>query len=573
MSSTNPIAAHVLEEQQSGGIECDVTPPSPFVQLSDVEEWRSQYSATDIASHEPSQTPLSFISPLNGAPEQFLLDKPLRDTPGFDFLLSFLEPCRAVDIPTSMKYVLANFLRCTTEATCFDYFTRWMPLQRDLAVVDSSDHLDLPAWTCFLREHSNGLAADALSGIDQIRHDAVHRQDFTTDNIYAAVRLTLALNDKHRAFEIQHFVRSLYEFLSSATPSTCFPMLNALSSSYVSRHGQFGMLYSTMELLCDKIFDFVQIKFPGELAGQRVEDIEFPVLTGISDMRGRALLPEHEAYSLYWCLARLRRNLRNVVEHRTLTTAEQTRSVIMDGANVMLFLGDSDTAKGVLAIWKDFAYTMSNTGPAPSSWPPTFRRSMDHLDSWEKPSYPERSQSRSLDLAVRKHHPYLYCLRPLLEDLARKASQEADKWSRYSPLRCTTVSASESGLCDTYSITARWYRKISAGEIDITDARSPATDYWDGNLEEPVTNDRDSTMQLQPSQQATSEENTDNELEEPQSEEDIEDDKEYSRPYGEANQEDTVDYEEQIPATDEGIRGTWCTEELDSAGHIKYRIY
>ncbi len=96
---------------------------------------------------------------------------------------------------------------------------------------------------------------------------------------------------------------------------------------------------------------------------------------------------------------------------------------------------------------------------------------MAYPDGWKNPSYPVGCQSGSLDVLVQKHHAFLYCLRPVLKFLKRKA---------------------DGGL------NARWHRKISTGTIELRKARTPNIDYWRGKLEDETGPTPDRALKMQP---------------------------------------------------------------------------
>ncbi|KAL8717916.1 MAG: hypothetical protein Q9225_004894 [Loekoesia sp. 1 TL-2023] len=444
----------------------------------------------------PEQAPASlrFTSPLSDSPKIDRVNQFLKDSPEFDFLLCFLEPCRSVDIPISRKFGLANYLRRTMETTCFDWFRRWAPRQMDLIIIDRPDHLDLPAWTKLLCECYRELPDEAFgfsdrsgyswhfSDVDRIRHDAVHRQDFTSDNILAAVCLTLALKDSNRAKEIQRVVKALYETLSSGKSSDSAFMDIALNPSLRPGPSRFNMLYSIMDLLCQNLFRFMKVRSADRLVGQVVEQTEFPQLQAVFESSRWSWFPKHEADTLFWALRRLCSELRNRVEHRNVTDAKATRSIAEDAADVMQMLGEFKTAEEIMRIWKHSKSIISNIGPEEcSSHPIYFLRMMKHLDCWRTPSVPVDLRSHSL--VVRKKHPYLYCMRYFIETMERQAKREADNWSGLNEGYGSAFRRTEFGVSEAYELATRWYRKISIGAIDVDEARSPAVDYWDGKLE------------------------------------------------------------------------------------------
>lgn len=444
-----------------------------------------------MTSPKQALNPLRFTGPLSDSPKIDRANQILKDSPEFDFLLCFLEPCWSVDIPISRKFGLAIYLRRTMEATCFDWFRR----QMDLVVVDSSDHLDLPSWTKLLCECDRGLPDEAfgfsdrsgyfwhLLGVNRISHDAVHRQDFDSDSILAAVRLALALKDGNRAKEIQRVVKALYETFSSGKSSDSAFTDRALNPSLRPGRSQFDMLYSIMDLLCQNLFRFMKVRSPDRLAGQVVEQTEFPQLQAVFNANRWSWFHKHDADTLFRALRRLCRELRNRVEHRNVTNAKATRSIAEDAVDVMQMLGEFETAEEIMRIWKYSKSIISNIGPYNClSHPIYFLRTMKHLECWRTPFGPVEVRSRSL--IVRKNHPYLYCMRHFIETFERQAKQKANNWSGLNELYEGTFTRTDFGVSEAYELAARWYRTIGRGAIDVDEARSPALDYWDGKLED-----------------------------------------------------------------------------------------
>lgn len=232
------------------------------------------------------------------------------------------------------------------------------------------------------------------------------------------------------------------------------------------------MLYSIMDLMCDKIIQMLKIDSPDQTADETFQNTEFHCLKTDVDRRCGGWTHKHEASLLRPCMWKLGRELRNKVEHRHLLTAKESRSMALDAASVMLILGDSETAWRVLAIWQHFDSSMKTADPLQwLSWQHILWRAMAYLDGWENPSYPAGRQSGSLNLLVRKHHPFLYCLRPVLQNLERKVDGR---------------------------LNARWYQKISAGTIELREARTPTTDYWNGKPEDESGLTSDGALRMQP---------------------------------------------------------------------------
>ncbi|KAL9005707.1 MAG: hypothetical protein Q9188_001520 [Gyalolechia gomerana] len=320
-----------------------------------------------------------------------------------------------------------------------------MPQQVDSLMLAHPDQLDIPSWAMLLRDSLDKVPAEALGlpdrsdyfrhleDISQIRHDAVHRKDFSTENILRAVRHALAFKDETRAKELQ------------------------------------------------------QVTYPDELSGQLVEQTEFSDLQGIFAINGQKWFSSHEADIVYGGLRRLCRELRNRVEHRNMINADELRSIAYDAGNIMLTIGQPETAKDIMHIRQRFAQTISQFKPedCPSRLVQFLRR-MKHLNCWETPTLLESSKDPLQPLVVRKKHPYLHCMRSFTEGLMQEAQDKRYRWAGQDAVGRTIHGLTDFGISHLYEITAKWYRKISEGEIDVDEARSPVVDYWDGKLDDRV---------------------------------------------------------------------------------------
>ncbi|KAI4120381.1 MAG: hypothetical protein LQ338_007058 [Usnochroma carphineum] len=487
-----------------------VASASPYLQHDAPEEWDIQTPVTGTTSSVSSSTPLTFTSPLPRDPEIMRVNEFLKDIPGFDFSLRFLGPCRAVDIPVPQRTKLAKYLRCTAEAICFDWFRRWMPEQMELIMVGGADQLDLPAWAFLLEEHYRSAPADAFglptahfdfwcfTSVGVFRHTVVHRRDFTTDRISAVLRLALALKDEQRASYVQYVVKTLYDALSSGEPLDYNFIDEApnLRPALTQQLDQFRMLYSIMDLLCQQLLNFSNAKSPGTFPDLTIEELEFSDLEIWVHGNYRFLVPGKEGRYYVDGLIRRCRELRNYVEHRNLMTAEQARSMAEAAANIAEMI-DVGPAKEIRRMLRRFSSAISNIRPnkdLPRSL--GFLKSMKHLDCWERGSCLAASRNSSRALIVRQHHPYLYWARAAgdLEVMAVRAERERNKWLHpEDPDFSNTRPAYDRGLIQAYGLTAKWYRKINSGEIDVDDARSPAVDLWNGKFDDAPADDEPSS--------------------------------------------------------------------------------
>ncbi|KAI4168636.1 MAG: hypothetical protein LQ343_006217 [Gyalolechia ehrenbergii] len=455
--------------------------------------------STSLSSSESAPITLCFKSPLVENPKTTDTNKFLKDSSGFGVLLSFLETRRTVDIPVLQKLGLAHYLRRTTEATSFDWFRHWMPQQVDSLMLAHPDQLDIPSWAMLLRDSLDKVPAEALGlpdrsdylrhleDISQIRHDAVHRKDFSTENILRAVRHALAFKDETRAKELQQVVKALYENGTRDDPLGSPFVDSALDLSLRVGKSQFDMLYVVKYRLCRKLFEFIKVTCPDELSGQLVEQTEFSDLQGIFAINGQKWFSSHEADIVYGGLRRLCRELRNRVEHRNMINADELRSIAYDAGNVMLTIGQPETAKDIMYIRQRFAQTISQFKPedCPSRLVQFLRR-MKHLNCWETPTLLESSKDPLQPLVVREKHPYLHCMRSITEGLMQQAQDKRYRWAGQDAIGRTIHGLTDFGISHLYEITAKWYRKISEGEIDVDEARSPVVDYWDGKLDDRV---------------------------------------------------------------------------------------
>ena len=435
---------------------------------------------------------IPFTSPLNKDPKITRVNELLQHDSRYGFSLRFFEPRRALDISPLLRLGLAKYLRSTMETVCFDWISRWLPREADLMMLDAPDQLDLPAWVALLGEHYHKAPTEAFglsercewhfNSIERIRHDAVHRREFNADSILAAIRLAFFLNDHDRAEEIQWVVKVLYETLSSGkAPHNAFKE-SAFNTSTKSQASPFDMMYSMLHLVSHRVFELVNRKSPDRFLGQVAEEVEYPILCGC-DTSG---LPTHGKDTLFLILDRLRRELRNQVEHRNVTNAEEIREIVGDAVKAMLLLGESGTAKEILRIWRRFTFTVRNIDPQHcSSRPVEFLRRMKDLDCWKGDSSLDCHQICSRDLIVRKCHPYLHCMRPFIQTLQQQAETRMSKWSGEEPFPGYRFTTREPGLFHVYRISSKWYSKISTGELDIDEVYSPAVEYWSGKLKDP----------------------------------------------------------------------------------------
>lgn len=125
----------------------------------------------------------------------------------------------------------------------------------------------------------------------------------------------------------------------------------------------FDTLYAVMCGLCQSLFEFIQDNSPDALSGQTIEQEEFSDLEAVFATDGNKWFPPHEANIVYAGLGRLRRGLRNRVEHRSTIIAEDLRSIATDAGNVLSIIGHSETAKNILQIRRDFTGAMSKFNP------------------------------------------------------------------------------------------------------------------------------------------------------------------------------------------------------------------
>ncbi|KAL8942157.1 MAG: hypothetical protein Q9211_001526 [Gyalolechia sp. 1 TL-2023] len=421
----------------------------------------------------------------------------LDDFPAFTFCRQFLEPPRTVDIPAPQKYELANYLRRTAEATYFDWYQRWMPEQADLIMLDGPDQLDLPAWVALLKRHYESAPEEAfgckmefwaITASEPLRHKAVHREDFTTDVVLSVVRVALGLNDVQRAEKVQEAVKSLYDDLCSGVEPGC-NFIDVAPNPRIPlkpKPGQFRMLYSVLDLVCRILFESIRLKIPDAFPNSCLEQLEFCWLQAQVDESYHRLIPgkvgRHYICRLTWGC----RTLRNCVEHRNIITAKAARSLVIDAANLMLAIGDTEAAREILRAFQQVSSEISNITPDDDlPRPVLFLRRMEQLACWRERSCQGLSGSCSQDLIVRNHHPYRHCLQPIiekLEGLIKEARREEANWSQTERLYEGHFPKFERGLYRAYGLTARWYDRIKTGDLDIEQARSPTVDYWDGKL-------------------------------------------------------------------------------------------
>ncbi|KAL8940592.1 MAG: hypothetical protein Q9216_002737 [Gyalolechia sp. 2 TL-2023] len=470
-----------------------------------VDAWGDWYTPTadssiDWSSSTSSQ-PMSFTSPLPATPTTIRGNEFLEDLPELDFLRYFLEPCRTVDIPVLQKFHLANYLRRTVEASCHEWYRRWMPEeQARLIILDGPDQLDLPAWIALVQKHLCKNPKEAFAPkldswmilqCERIRHRSVHRGNYTTDFVLDAVRLACGLKDVERAKQTQEVVKRIYDDLSNGEEPGCHFFDLAPSSRLPSKPqpNQFRMLYSVLDIVCRLLFRRITLEFPDdfqELSLEQLEwaDLECWVRDNFYKLQYLMTLTQASVDRLM----RSCRTIRNSVEHRGFLSREATRAMVEDAASLMSVIGEHDAAVEIQGIFQRVDDEMRHFVPNDDSpFPILFLRAFKRLSCWRvreqvhsscvSPSS-SSSPSSSQDLIPRSYHPYRHCMQPIFDILAELAQQARCQQYFWQP-KASYSRDEDFGLSQAYRLTGRWYEGIATGELEVDEARSPVVDAWE----------------------------------------------------------------------------------------------
>ncbi|KAI4182896.1 MAG: hypothetical protein L6R41_005708 [Letrouitia leprolyta] len=467
--------------------------------------WDDELSPPRCSS--PSPTVLSFADPLPQQPTITPGNQLLADLPAFEFCHRFSEPKRTINIPFHLKEKMANYLRRTVEAICFDWYRRWMPNQAQLLIVDAPDQLDLPAWTYLLSHHHSGhvIQVEAWeTGFDNwmilscqhISHIAAHHYDFDSDEITSAIRLAIGLKDIRRAEAMQAVVKTLYDDLTkSIDPDVDDFFLDIVPESWQSlkpQPNQFRCLNKILDLVCRNLIKQIQRNI---LKTHIHSGSDYAEIQVVMETKCAVLLPDNEKRLRYIFNAlKSCRDLRNYTEHRIHLTCQKAEEMAKTAAGLMEAIGEETVASTIINLFHDTVSEMSALKPhddLPQSilFLRVFKQSLKQLACWQHPvSSPQSSIQNGCQVVIRRLcHPFRYCMQPvfkyLLDPLIKKARKESEAWRPYDERAYNHDSRRwVRKLVDGYDLTAGWYDAIKAGKLSVDVARSPAVDYWGGRF-------------------------------------------------------------------------------------------
>jgi len=166
--------------------------------------------------------PPSWISPLPDPVDIPETNRVAVHDQTFPFLTAFLSRTRKVDVPFPQRYGLARFLLSCAERACHAWVRRWHPLHLELLSIREADDLEL-AWWLLLVKHLSVIGQQThppeasatrskwcSEDVGQIRHIAVHRQEYDTRVIRHVVNLAVNTNDSQLVSDIEQVLESLY---------------------------------------------------------------------------------------------------------------------------------------------------------------------------------------------------------------------------------------------------------------------------------------------------------------------------------------------------------------------------
>ena len=174
----------------------------------------------------------SWVSPL---PHSSTIPEAKRIAVGeetFPFLSAFFFKTRQVDLPFQKRQGLARFLLSCIEQACYLWVKKWHPLYHDLLGIREADELELHWLLCLVTRlnstHSSPPEAKLPEGywcthfVEQIRHIAVHRQEYNTNVIRSVVEYIAGTKNVQLVRDIEKVIETLYA-LESKDPQYPVP--------------------------------------------------------------------------------------------------------------------------------------------------------------------------------------------------------------------------------------------------------------------------------------------------------------------------------------------------------------
>ncbi|KAI4120679.1 MAG: hypothetical protein LQ338_006843 [Usnochroma carphineum] len=127
-----------------------------------------------------------------------------------EFLSLFLSSDRQLDIGFPKRHALIVFLMASLEKAFCAYAHMMVPEEDDVLQILCADELEPQVWRAFLSDTPDFGDITNNEGINQIRHIAVHRFDYDTSVIRAAVDEAYFLDNDTMIEEIDIILRVFY---------------------------------------------------------------------------------------------------------------------------------------------------------------------------------------------------------------------------------------------------------------------------------------------------------------------------------------------------------------------------